>query len=168
MIYYNIPSHNQLRHTLFQDGLYSTNLSHYCVKDKFLSFGRFFALLLVILVVRPASLHSEQLSKQFQELNEYSKYPLQVLTKYSKYQVKSIPRIDHPLASSPRDNHPSKQEKIVQRALAFRTERDKKSSSGSHSLVVPLSQAQFRRKFPTIQLLLSCSSKNNCKQVQLS
>ena len=123
---------------------------------------------MVIVVVGPASQHSEQLSKQFQELNENSKYPVQVLTKYSKYQVKSIPRIDQPLASSPRDNHPSKQEKIVQRALAFKTERDKKSSSGSHSLVVPPSQAQFRWKFPTIQLLLSCSSKNKCKQVQLS
>ena len=78
-----------------------------------MSFGRFFALLMVIVVVSPASQHSEQLSKQFQELNEYSKYPVQVLTKYSKYQVKSIPRIDRPLASSPRDNHPSKQEKIV-------------------------------------------------------
>ena len=138
------------------------------VIDKFLSFGRFFALLLVIVVVRPASQHSEQLSKQFQELNEYSKYPVQVLTKYSKYQIKSILRIDRPLASSPRDNHPSRQEKIVHSALAFKTERDKKSSSGSHSLVVPPSQAQFRWKLPTIQLLLSCSSKNNCKQVQLS
>ena len=134
---------------------------------KFLKIGRFFALLLVIVVFRPAYQHSEQLSQQFQELNEYSKYPVQVLTKYSKYQV-SIPRIDQPLASSPQDNHPSKQEKIVQRALAFRTEGDKKSSSGSHSLVVPPSQAQFRWKFTTIQLLLSCSSKNNCKQVQLS
>ena len=114
------------------------------VKDKFLSFGRFFALLLVIVVVRPASQHSGQLSRQFQELNEYSKYPEQVLIKYSKYQVKSIPRIDCPLASSPRDNRPNKQEKIVRRTLAFKTERDKKSSSGSHSLVVPPSQAQFR------------------------
>ena len=123
---------------------------------------------MVIVVVRPASLHSEQLSKQFQELNEYSKYPVQVLTKYSKYQVKSIPRIDRPLASSPRDNRPNKQEKIVRRTLAFKTERDKKSSSGSHSLVVPPSQARFRWKFPQsscFSLAPAKTSANNCKQL---